>query len=74
MHPQQYNGLGNKRASGNDPRPSLRRDAAGRVYVEYLVLLLIVGIGLIGMAGQVVGARMVTDYSARRALLESTYP
>ena len=49
-------------------------DQRGQVFLEYLVLFVIVGGGLVLLVGPVVGPKMVHEYAKRRTLLYATYP
>jgi hypothetical protein len=49
-------------------------DQRGQIFLEYLVLFVIVGAGLVLMVGPVIGPKMVHEYAKRRTLLYATYP
>lgn len=53
---------------------ALSTDARGQVLLEYLVILVMTGIGLVLLVGPELGPRIVGEYGRRRALLYSTYP
>jgi hypothetical protein len=57
--------------------PSITRliaDRKGQILVEYLVLFVIVGAGLVMLVGPVVGPKLVNEYAKRRSLLYAPYP
>jgi hypothetical protein len=49
-------------------------DRKGQILVEYLVLFVIVGAGLVMLVGPVVGPKLVSEYAKRRSLLYAPYP
>jgi hypothetical protein len=49
-------------------------DRKGQILVEYLVLFVIVGAGLVMLVGPVVGPKLVNEYAKRRSLLYAPYP
>lgn len=53
---------------------SALRDQRGQILIEYLAVLFIVGLGLVLVAGPLVGPRLTEEYARRMALLYSPYP
>ena len=49
-------------------------DRKGQILIEYLVLFVIVGAGLVMLVGPVVGPKLVNEYAKRRSLLYAPYP
>lgn len=58
----------------SDRRRSLAADERGQVLIEYLVILVMTGIGLVLTVGPDLGPRIVGEYGKRRALLYAPYP
>ena len=55
-------------------RRRLHSDQRGQILIEYLAVVIIIGLGLVLVAGPLVGPRIVSEYERRMALMYSTYP